>query len=55
MWLENGLNIRQVQILLGHESLETTILYLNYTFDERCHSAASINFALTTREPLRHQ
>lgn len=33
-WLDHGLNIRQVQLLLGHESLETTILYLNYSFEE---------------------
>jgi len=33
-WLDSGLNIRQVQALLGHEDLGTTIRYLNYDLDE---------------------
>ena len=31
-----------MQLLLGHESLETTILYLNYSFEEIQRSAASV-------------
>lgn len=41
-WLDAGLSIRQVQLLLGHESLETTILYLNYSFEEIQRSAVSV-------------
>jgi integrase/recombinase XerD len=41
-WLDEGLNIRQVQLLLGHESLETTILYLNYSFGEIQRVAAGL-------------
>jgi len=42
-WLDLGLNIRQVQLLLGHESLETTILYLNYSFEEIQRTAAKFS------------
>ena len=41
-WLDAGLSIRQVQLLLGHESLETTILYLNYSFEEIQRSVVSV-------------
>ena len=41
-WLDVGLSIRQVHLLLGHESLETTILYLNYSFVEIQRSVASV-------------
>jgi integrase len=45
-WLNSGLNIRQVQMLLGHENLQTTILYLNYDLDEIQRAAGQVNFAL---------
>jgi len=47
-WLDVGLNIRQVQLLLGHESLETTILYLNYSFEEIQRTAANGRFRLAS-------
>jgi integrase/recombinase XerC len=47
-WLESGLNVRQVQMLLGHEDLKTTILYLNYDVDEIQRAAAQVSFGLTT-------
>ena len=47
-WLESGLNIRQVQLLLGHEDLQTTILYLNYDLDEIQRVAAQVSFGLTS-------
>ncbi|MHB8995884.1 MAG: tyrosine-type recombinase/integrase [Armatimonadota bacterium] len=52
-WLDVGLNIRQVQLLLGHESLETTILYLNYSFEEIQRTSAGISFTLCGGECLR--
>ena len=45
-WLESGLNIRQVQILLGHENLQTTILYLNYDLDEIQRAAVDVDFGI---------
>ena len=44
--LENGADIRHIQQLLGHESLETTALYTNVTINQllevhaRCHPSA---------------
>ena len=46
-WLSQGLNIRHVQILLGHNDLQTTIRYLNYDLDEIQHAAQHIDFALS--------
>jgi integrase/recombinase XerC len=45
-WLDSGLNVRQVQMLLGHENLQTTILYLNYDLDEIQRAAATVDFQL---------
>lgn len=42
-WLENGMNIAQISHLLGHESLQTTMVYLDITIEEE-------NRALTTIE-----
>jgi len=52
-WLGLDLNIRQVQLLLGHESLETTILYLNYNFEEIQRTATGISFTLSAGECLQ--
>jgi len=51
-WLESGLNIRQVQMLLGHEDLQTTMLYLSYDFEEIQREAANIDFRLADRASI---
>jgi site-specific recombinase XerD len=45
-WLAGGLNIRQVQMLLGHEDLQTTMLYLSYDFEEIHRQAIDVDFGL---------
>jgi integrase/recombinase XerC len=52
-WLHNGLNIRQVQLLLGHEDLQTTILYLNYDMEEIARAAEGISFGLQPVSTIR--
>jgi site-specific recombinase XerD len=45
--LEGGLNIRQVQLLLGHSDLQVTMQYLSYDFEEVQRQAARVDFGLT--------
>lgn len=33
-WLENGMNIAQISYLLGHESINTTMIYLDITTEQ---------------------
>ena len=53
-WLNSGLNIRQVQLLLGHEDLQTTILYLNYDLHEIQTAATRVDFNLAAPRPRPH-
>jgi len=34
-WLEDGMNIVQISLLLGHEQLETTMVYLDVTLEQK--------------------
>ena len=34
-WLQKGMNIVQISLLLGHEQLETTMVYLDITIDQK--------------------
>ena len=34
-WLEEGVNIVQISLLLGHANLETTMIYLDITLDQK--------------------
>jgi integrase/recombinase XerC len=51
-WLEGGLNIRQVQLLLGHSDLQVTMQYLSYDFEEVQRQAARVDFGLTLKPAL---
>lgn len=33
-WLENGMNIAQISYLLGHECIQTTMVYLDITTEQ---------------------
>ena len=41
-WIEDGLNIVEVQFLLGHEQLETTMRYLDITTEEKAKALATL-------------
>lgn len=41
-WIEDGLNVLQVSFLLGHAQLETTMVYLDITTDEKAKAMATL-------------
>jgi len=41
-WVEDGLNILQISFLLGHAQLETTMIYLDITTDEKAKAMATL-------------
>jgi site-specific recombinase XerD len=41
-WIEDGLNILQVSFLLGHAQLETTMIYLDITTEEKAKALATL-------------
>lgn len=42
-WLEEGINIVQISLLLGHEHLETTMIYLDITTDQKAIALATLD------------
>ena len=41
-WIEDGINVLQVSFLLGHEQLETTMIYLDITTEEKAKALATL-------------
>jgi len=41
-WLEDGMNIVQISFLLGHEQLNTTMIYLDITTEEEARALATL-------------
>jgi len=41
-WLEDGMNIVQISFLLGHEQLNTTMIYLDITSEEEARALATL-------------
>lgn len=41
-WLEDGMNIVQISFLLGHEQLQTTMIYLDITNEEKANALATL-------------
>jgi site-specific recombinase XerD len=40
-WLEDGMNIVQISFLLGHEQLQTTMVYLDITLEQELKALAT--------------
>lgn len=43
-WLEEGMNIVQISFLLGHEQLETTMVYLDITTEDERKALATLEY-----------
>lgn len=43
-WLEEGMNIVQISFLLGHEQLETTMVYLDVTTEDERKALATLEY-----------
>ena len=41
-WLEDGMNIVQISFLLGHENLQTTMVYLDITTEQVSEALATL-------------
>ena len=41
-WIEDGINVLQVSFLLGHEQLETTMVYLDISTEEKAKALATL-------------
>ena len=41
-WLEDGMNIVQISLLLGHEQLQTTMVYLDITLEQELKALATL-------------
>lgn len=41
-WLEDGMNVVQISLLLGHENLETTMRYLDVTLEDEKNALATL-------------
>lgn len=41
-WLEDGMNILQISFLLGHEQLQTTMIYMDITTEDEVQALATL-------------
>ena len=41
-WIEDGLNVLQISFMLGHEQLETTMVYLDISTEEKAKALATL-------------
>ena len=41
-WLEDGMNIVQISLLLGHEQLQTTMVYMDITLEQELKALATL-------------
>ena len=52
-WLEDGENIVQISYLLCHESLETTMKYLDITPSEKAEALATLESEIASSAPRK--
>jgi len=52
-WLEDGINILQISLLLGHEKLETTEIYLDVTLEQTTEALATLEDEKTKNIPKK--
>ena len=52
-WLEDGLNIVEISKLLGHESIETTMVYQNITTEQQLRALATLEDEATCAIPKK--
>ncbi len=52
-WLEDGLNIVEISKLLGHESIETTMVYQNITTEQQMRALATLEDEATSAIPKK--
>jgi site-specific recombinase XerD len=52
-WLEDGLNIVEISKLLGHESIETTMIYQNITTEQQMKALATLEDEATGTIPKK--
>jgi len=52
-WLEGGMNIVQISFLLGHEQLQTTMVYLDITTEQEAKALATLEDENDKTEPKK--
>lgn len=52
-WLEDGMNIVQISLLLGHEQLQTTLVYLDVTIKQKAEALATLDDENVRKAPKK--
>ena len=50
-WIEDGINVLQVSFLLGHANLDTTMVYLDITTEEKVNALATLESETDKKTP----
>ncbi len=52
-WLEDGMNIVQISLLLGHAQLETTLIYLDVSLEQKAEALATLEDETVKKLPKK--
>jgi site-specific recombinase XerD len=52
-WLEDGMNVVQISLLLGHEQLETTLIYLDVSIEQKSAALATLEEERSLNAPKK--